>query len=289
MRDKVAPPSDSQTPLHVPILAKSASYSQSCGPTSPWRAPACRHGRKAFYAWRRSLRDEAINRSYSDCAVVGASGNLLLGSLGADIDQHDAVFRLNHAPVESYKVAVGSKTTVRIMTMDEYATDRSYPRRQGGAWRNHSEVALGTHIIISCHRPFDGRCVPWRIEHLFAKRDRLIGAHLLGPTIVNAAKMRYEGQTRQRSPTAGALAIEVALASCRRVSVYGFISARCAHPCYHYYDCTYSEAHFVSSRRATNGYHDFAALMASLQKMHCDGLVTLRPASCAPTAIQCNR
>jgi hypothetical protein len=49
------------------------------------------------------------------CAVVGSSPLLLSSSHGAEIDEHDVVFRFNFAPSTGYSRSVGRRTTVRVM------------------------------------------------------------------------------------------------------------------------------------------------------------------------------
>mmetsp|Transcript_48064 Transcript_48064/g.120407 ORF Transcript_48064/g.120407 Transcript_48064/m.120407 type:complete len:407 (-) Transcript_48064:202-1422(-) len=48
---------------------------------------------------------------YASCAVVGNSGELLQGALGAEIDAHDMVIRMNAAPTKGFEQHVGNKTT----------------------------------------------------------------------------------------------------------------------------------------------------------------------------------
>nr|PNR51743.1 hypothetical protein PHYPA_010931 [Physcomitrium patens] len=56
-----------------------------------------------------------IPRQYGRCAVVGNSNDLLQDLFGAEIDEFDAVIRMNGAPVENYTHYVGEKTTFRIL------------------------------------------------------------------------------------------------------------------------------------------------------------------------------
>ena len=52
---------------------------------------------------------------YNTCAVIGSAGLMLTEKFGAEIDQHDAVFRFNIAPVSDFEAFVGSKTTIRLV------------------------------------------------------------------------------------------------------------------------------------------------------------------------------
>lgn len=51
------------------------------------------------------------------CALVSSSGMLLGSNAGSQIDSADCVFRLNSAPTLGYKRDVGSKTTIRVVSL----------------------------------------------------------------------------------------------------------------------------------------------------------------------------
>lgn len=51
------------------------------------------------------------------CALVSSSGMLLGSNAGSQIDSADCVFRLNSAPTLRYEKDVGSKTTVRVVSV----------------------------------------------------------------------------------------------------------------------------------------------------------------------------
>ena len=51
------------------------------------------------------------------CALVSSSGMLLGSNAGSQIDSADCVFRLNFAPTLGYERDVGSKTTVRVVSV----------------------------------------------------------------------------------------------------------------------------------------------------------------------------
>ena len=56
---------------------------------------------------------------YRTCAVVGSSGNLRGTAYGAAIDAHDAVIRVNAAPVSGHEAAVGTRTTWRVQNAEK--------------------------------------------------------------------------------------------------------------------------------------------------------------------------
>ena len=52
--------------------------------------------------------------NFDSCAVVGSGSSLLNSGFGTDIDNHDAVFRINSAPTKGFHQDVGSFTTFRV-------------------------------------------------------------------------------------------------------------------------------------------------------------------------------
>ena len=72
-------------------------------------------------------------RMFGTCAVVGSSGSLLQGECGGAIDEHDAVWRINDAPVRGFERFVGSRETVRVLNAPlPYL--RSVPARLPRGW-----------------------------------------------------------------------------------------------------------------------------------------------------------
>jgi hypothetical protein len=63
------------------------------------------------------LRERPVVPHWASCAVVGNSGSLLGTRLGAAIDAHSAVFRLNAAPTSTnvFKQRVGQLTHLRLL------------------------------------------------------------------------------------------------------------------------------------------------------------------------------
>ena len=60
------------------------------------------------------------------CAVVGSSGNLVGSALGASIDSHDVVIRMNDAPAadSAHEVDVGKRTTLRLVYAESASSAR---------------------------------------------------------------------------------------------------------------------------------------------------------------------
>lgn len=54
------------------------------------------------------------------CALVSSSGMLLGSNAGSQIDSTDCVFRLNSAPTLGFEKDVGSKTTVRVLSVASF-------------------------------------------------------------------------------------------------------------------------------------------------------------------------
>jgi beta-galactoside alpha2,6-sialyltransferase (sialyltransferase 2) len=52
---------------------------------------------------------------FKTCAVVSSASSLREYRYGKEIDAHDAVFRINNAPVDGYEKMVGQRTTVRVI------------------------------------------------------------------------------------------------------------------------------------------------------------------------------
>ena len=88
-------------------------------------------------AWRRGL--------WRTCAVVGSSGALLGALAGREIDAHDAVWRVNYAPVAGVAAAtgrpfadhVGNRTTVDVVNRPIAHTILTRER----AWRSAASPA----------------------------------------------------------------------------------------------------------------------------------------------------
>ena len=207
-----------------------------------------------------------VRRSFGDCALVGASGSLVNSSLGGRIDSFTSVIRVNRAPTKKWERDVGRRTSVRVMSADELAMMRVYRSHNSkvtleeAARRRPSEM-----VVVGCHGPFRGRC---DTKRLLRNIHPLLNTYLLSPLIAQRAANR--SRVRQRSPPAGMMALEFALASCTNVTVFGFATPACASrvPCYHYYSrsCRFKETG-MRFRSFSGGFHDFNAQEATLSDL----------------------
>nr|CAD1837655.1 unnamed protein product [Ananas comosus var. bracteatus] len=153
--------------------------------------------------YNRSLCEEHLNlilpakppfhpRQFRTCAVVGNSGDLLKTEFGQEIDEHDAVFRDNEAPVnEKYAKHVGLKRDFRLVVR--------------GAARNMVAILNGSSdevLIIKSvtHRDFNAMI-----------------KELPNPVYL------FQGIVLRRGAKGtGMKSIELALSMCDIVDIYGF-------------------------------------------------------------------
>ena len=195
-------------------------------------------------------------RTFQRCAVVGSGAALLNQSHGGAIDAHDAVVRLNDAPVTRWApraalrkqfphsrlpLHVGTRTTWRLSTpmawqMATEADDEgrartrapqdALRRRRAAAARTRDErnrrlLAACEHILY-CHNPSSHGAA-----HCHQRVARP-GAVVLNPSFVEATRrvaQRLAGHLPSSAygvPSAGLVGVALALASCAVVSLYGF-------------------------------------------------------------------
>lgn len=224
---------------------------------------------------------------WGSCAVVGNSGTLKLDDLGAEIDAHDAVFRVNHAPPPHlpegapYARYAGTRTTYRVVTSGWRDEQRRDPNAR-------LLVVCDTNSLVECHEQ------PVRASAL---------VHAVNPRFFEAVR-QHAGSSR--TPLAGLVAVSLALTMCGRVAVYGLSTSRLSPPraghaprspvCAYYYSCSalgnrpspevdvavpfamprtprYTDGAY-HSRWATS--HDFAAHARTLELWNASHLVSIR-------------
>ena len=206
-----------------------------------------------------------------NCAVVGASGSLTNSKMGVHIDAFETVIRVNRAPTRGWHRDVGSKTTLRIMSMDEFAhlpVYRSYNANmtfEKATQRRPREI-----VVVGCYGPFRGRCTP---DRLLRNIHPNLNSYLLSPHVARSAMQR--ANVMQRSPPAGMVAVEFALQTCSNVTVFGFAHPSCPQStCYHYYSrrCRMKESG-MRHKSFSGGFHDFEAQITVLSALEAQKLI----------------
>lgn len=154
-------------------------------------------------AWQSAVaanmtRDVTTRRR--SCAVVGSSGVMINASLGRRIDAADHVIRMNTAPTVGFEEHVGSKTTIRVATLNAGL----HARREG-------LVTRSTTLVYYCQTKWIGACWGW-IPREPAPR--------LSPSLLRVAQAVL--RTSRLFPSTGIMSVLVAMSLCRKVSLYGF-------------------------------------------------------------------
>ena len=166
----------------------------------------------------RTTADTLNSSSWKTCAVVGSAGWLRNPPFrGAEIDAHDAVFRLNWAPTKGFEHMVGARTTGRIIR---------------GLLLGASVEHLGFDNTTN-HPPFvivgsRGYTHPQTRAALLQPQ---LAPHLLWPSLEEARMSvadassgpnRNIWQTMVCGPTSGMRMVHAALVECDTVSLFGF-------------------------------------------------------------------
>ena len=184
------------------------------------------------------------------CAVVGNSGVLLSSKQGKEIDDNEAVFRINYAPTDGYEDDVGSRTDFDFVNLQHVKPFIAGRTRLGGSIPESSRAALRntTLVLFEIFNPFA------RYHYYAPLLKRLETARLSGvgnehvavgssaivvsPEIIAHAFKLWEAIKRsvelgsvfagfhskrfKPKPMSGVFATTFALHSCEKVSLYGF-------------------------------------------------------------------
>lgn len=194
-----------------------ASALQRAWPESP--APAL------IDAWRarvlRHVEDKPVFRRrerWGTCAVVGSSGALMYAAHGERIDGHDAVFRINGAPVRGLERHVGSKTTYRVWA------GRDTPEEQRWRGDNGSIVFFcqPTRWVSRCwHRLSEKQTAAVVQTPPYPRLSPLLWKGVRAD-ILRANPTARGWQRRGATPSAGAVTLFIALRLCAQVELFGF-------------------------------------------------------------------
>ena len=154
--------------------------------------------------WKESIIPTWTNARFKSCAVVGSAHSILYKTDGDIIDDSDAVFRVNNAPVvQSMKRHIGNKTTI-IVNVFKWP----WPSK-----KLKNEIILCLHFA-SC----------W--THAGYKNDTL---DRISPELIVQTK-RVVGLRKHTHPSCGLIALFLARHMCDNVKAFGFsmIESHCA-------------------------------------------------------------
>ena len=191
----------------------------------------------------------------ANCAVVGSAGSLRHSGLGAAIDRHTAVFRINLAPVAGFEADVGRHTTFRVAT--------HYPWRILASSHRPSLTAGGVILLLYCHNTYVGKCH----GDVLKPQWWMQGAKplLLNPLLA-AAMMNGRPQIRPKNPapSSGLIAVAAAFNMCGNVTLFGFSdgSSNEAGHCRYYWDCRANVSAYRGARE--HDWHHQSSLLAAM-------------------------
>ncbi|XP_072335790.1 ST3 beta-galactoside alpha-2,3-sialyltransferase 7 [Scyliorhinus torazame] len=167
------------------------------------------------------------------CAVVG-NGAILRGSrLGAFIDQHDIIIRMNNGPVNGHEIDVGWKTTLRI-TYPESAPQSpgDYDPSSLFVMATYKSTDLAWLNAIVRKKPMHLWQKMWFWQSvvesipLEAKNYRILNLDIVRETALNLLGFpephSHQWMWKQVLPTLGLISITTALQLCDEVNLAGF-------------------------------------------------------------------
>ena len=233
-----APPRPETPSLHEQRNALDSAWSKDVGPLGPWAKDG-------------NAPDKELP-SFKSCAVIGSGGVLLDYDHGAEIDSHDAIFRINRAPTVGFERHVGSKTTFRV------------------SFAPHCETGLAmhdlTHTVCNTAGAVGGQngmmaktnALNWGLRNgdlmAHAKRYPSYGKAIAKTStlklpdtprffVMDSNMIKDLRSHKIMAPTGGLLAVRIALQACDSVDIYGFTAGKALSTNknvkgikYHYYD-----------------------------------------------------
>jgi len=162
------------------------------------------------------------HRCHETCALVGNSGTILGSGFGHEINQHDAVLRINFATTVGFEVDVGSRTTYDFANrknIRESLTDKELrPRDPPSEVLAYEIISRATRTKIyqpAMHRHGD------RVAMLFLHPNFITITSRFWTEAVQEIE-RINGEKYAEKPMSGYFALMYMLQVCGRVDLYGF-------------------------------------------------------------------
>lgn len=171
------------------------------------------------------------------CAFVSSSGELLLHSNGQDIDSHDAVIRINHAPASlEFADIAGIRDDIRFMGCS-HPLQKAWLLEKNVSSRNSRAVD-----VITGESDCDSLYAPSKI--LFHTIDNFKSLPLRLTRIMRDFLPRAFAEDinkpggRSGAPTSGSNGLAAALSFCHQVDVYGMYDAKLTYQDEYYFTPT---------------------------------------------------
>eukprot|EP00079_Xenopus_tropicalis_P012748 XP_002940138.2 PREDICTED: alpha-N-acetylgalactosaminide alpha-2,6-sialyltransferase 2-like isoform X1 [Xenopus tropicalis] len=221
------------------------------------------------------------------CAVVGNGGILNNSGMGAEIDGHDYVFRVNGAITEGHENDVGKRTSFFFFSTNTLFNSLYAYKKYGFHKIPHSQE---TRFLLLPDHDRDYLLVRAALTNSVIDRGRdkgkrpsnYFGSNLttehfkiLHPDFMRYLRNRYLWDpiinTKNRDiyrPTTGASMLLLAVHTCDQVSAYGFITPNYKTFSDHYYDKAFKKIIFYAN-------HSFLREMRLWQKLHNAGVIKL--------------
>ena len=204
--------------------------------------------------------EHGATRTHGSCALVGNSGTLLKSSFGEEIDGHEAVMRVNFAPVKNFKRDVGVKTTY------DFSNRENARRLVEKGWENSRPDSVA--LFFEGSSPTNRKRI---FEPLVKKYGKSLKVQFLHPGFVNRAhdlwnalKEIIEKEKKKQfhdKPMSGWYAVNFMMQRCKSLDLYGFepytSKAKATAP-YHYFDQVQGVVSVHSFDFAVFAYQKFA-------------------------------
>ncbi|KAF7204094.1 alpha-N-acetylgalactosaminide alpha-2,6-sialyltransferase 1 [Nothobranchius furzeri] len=177
------------------------------------------------------------------CAVVGTGGILNGSKMGAEIDAHDYVFRMNAAVIKGFEEDVGNRTSVYVHTAHSITASLAFYQKYGYREAPHDEgikyvlIPEGTRdfewlqAVIKGERVAKGEYKNRNARTYYSGQYNETRFYVLHQDFMRYVRNRYlrSNSLNQKywaivRPTNGAFALFLALHACDTVKAYGFMT-----------------------------------------------------------------
>jgi len=183
----------------------------------------------------RSLKSCAVHQPtdpfagsrWSSCAVVGNGRSMLESGIGHEIDVHEAVFRINMAPVLGFQHDVGSKTTVRFSFPPICGSIAGHTYEEAHICMNAGSSTGSYEAFLKMRDAFS--LVLRQIKLDRARTNQTASAPSFFASSREFDRLALNAGIVPSGPTSGLSALLFALSNCDHVSAYGFTAGLLRH------------------------------------------------------------